>query len=194
MGGQQHEPCFNKHWVCECSCGNRVIVSSSHLVNNEVTQCRVCANKSSATKHGYSNERLYHIWIGMRKRCYNAQSKSFSHYGGRGIYICDEWGAGNLDIDGYLSFRKWSMEHGYADNLSIDRIDVNGPYSPKNCRWVCESVQHFNKTNTVNLTIDGITKPLIEWAHDVGLKPDTIRARLRNGWETKSAVFSPITT
>ena len=75
----------------------------------------------------------------MKKRCYNPECVAYSNYGGRGIKICDEW------LNNYTSFHDWALSNGYADNLSIDRIDVNGNYEPSNCRWVDAKIQANNR-------------------------------------------------
>ena len=129
----------------------------------------------------------------MIKRCYNCNSKSYKDYGGRGITICDEWGSGNKEnIDGFLAFKKWSEDNGFSTELEIDRIDVDGPYAPWNCRWIPKIDQRFNKRNTIILTVDGITKPLMEWANDAGIKVDTLRARIKRGMDAKTALSTPV--
>jgi hypothetical protein len=75
----------------------------------------------------------------MRQRCYNSKQKRYKDYGGRGITICDEW---RMD---YQAFYDWAMANGYKDDLSIDRIDVNGNYEPSNCRWATAKEQARNK-------------------------------------------------
>lgn len=179
-------------WNCKCDlCGKEFTARASHLRSGEITKCRSCANRQAATKHGYSGDPLRSRWNGMIKRCYHENLKSFKNYGGRGITICDEWGAGNIeDINGFINFKNWSEENGFSPELEIDRIDVDGPYAPWNCRWIPKIDQRFNKTNTVTLTIDGVTKPLMEWANDVGIKADTLRARIRKGVDAKTALYN----
>lgn len=75
----------------------------------------------------------------MHTRCYRECYHAYKHYGGRGIVICDEW------EDDFQAFANWALAHGYADNLSIDRIDVNGNYAPDNCQWVSMEEQNKNK-------------------------------------------------
>ena len=86
-----------------------------------------------------SNERLKSIYGSMKKRCYNSKNPNYPAYGGRGIRICDEW------LDSYDAFETWALSNGYADDLTLDRIDVNGDYEPANCRWADMKTQGNNK-------------------------------------------------
>jgi hypothetical protein len=90
------------------------------------------------TFHGKSNTRLHNIWKHMRGRCNNPNNTSYSNYGGRGISVCQEWN------DSFNNFYDWATNNGYSDDLSIDRIDVNGNYEPSNCRWATNSTQSAN--------------------------------------------------
>ena len=98
----------------------------------------VCGDK----KHGGKHSRLYSIWLNMKKRCYNTKHISYKNYGGRGICICDEW------LHDFAAFRDWAMSHGYADDLSIDRIDNDKDYSPDNCRWATMKEQRHNRRDS----------------------------------------------
>lgn len=92
-------------------------------------------------KNGESKTRLYHIWLGMKRRCLKINCKDYHNYGGRGIVICDEW------MNDFLQFKEWSYINGYDDNLTIERIDVNIGYNPKNCTWIPNSEQSKNRRN-----------------------------------------------
>ena len=118
-------------WNCVCTCGNAIIVEDIKLKRNATNSCACLRNELASqrmTTHGLSHHRLYHILAGMQGRCYNPNNPKYKRYGGRGIKVCDEW----LDKEnGFINFYNWSMANGYADNLSIDRIDNDKGYSPK---------------------------------------------------------------
>jgi hypothetical protein len=84
---------------------------------------------------------IYNTWQNMKQRCLNPSHHKYHRYGGRGIKICDEW----LTIEG---FKKWAEESGARPGLTIDRIDNNGNYEPKNCRWVTHAENSRNKSTT----------------------------------------------
>ena len=138
----------SQYWKCKCICQNEVVVNGNNLRCGNTTSCG-CLQKEVRTKHGMSETRLYKIYKGMKERCNNPSNKYYKNYGAREIEICDEW----IDKEnGFMSFYKWAMTNGYADNLSIDRIDVNGNYEPDNCRWADSSVQNFNQRPRSNKT------------------------------------------
>ena len=134
-------------WKCQCDCGKIVEVQSYRLFEYKSCGCLEKENRNSIGKrfqtHGLSNTRIYSIWCGMKDKCNNPNAEHYARYGGRGIKICEEW---NND---FSAFYDWSMSNGYANTLSIDRIDVNGNYDPSNCRWIEMKYQFRNKENTV---------------------------------------------
>ena len=132
----------------------------------------------------------------MKQRCYNPKRTVYEYYGGRGITICEEWndrelvpsGIGGRCSKGWLAFKKWALENGYQDNLTIDRIDPNGNYEPSNCRWVTMKVQSNNLRNNVRLTYKGRTQTIHEWCEELNLNYDRIRDRIcRKGWNVAKA-------
>lgn len=140
------------HWVCLCDCGETREVMG-HSLRSGVSKSCGCYKLVHLTEtppkrtHGKSGGRLYRVWRGMIDRCYYPSHNRFADYGGRGIYICDEW------KNDYVTFHEWALKSGYSDTAArgectIDRIDVDGPYAPWNCRWVDSSTQARNKRNT----------------------------------------------
>lgn len=138
-------------FLCICECGNEKITSSELLRRGSVRSCG-CLRKELAAKqlrkHKVSseeNKRLYRSWQKMNLRCFDPDDKKFKDYGARGITVCDQW-------RDFSTYANWAFENGYSDELTLDRIDVNGDYTPDNCRWADYFVQSRNsrlrKTNT----------------------------------------------
>ena len=168
-------------WLCLCDCGNYKVVRSSNLIAGQTKSCgclcyesrknaaqKFKSEKSHLYKHGLSKSRINSIYRGIKKRCYNHNEPSYQNYGGRGIRMCEIW------KNDFMSFYRWSMENGYSDTLSIDRIDVNGDYSPNNCRWVTCKENCRNRRSNVLLTVEGVTKTAIEWCEVTGRNPFTV--------------------
>lgn len=120
--------------------------------------------------------RLLNIWNSMKQRCYNKNNEAYNRYGGRGILVCEEW-----RNDSY-AFREWAIAHGYRDDLTLDRIDVNGNYCPENCRWATRKEQNNNRRDNHKLTLNGKTQSLPEWAEELGLTYGGLYDRLYRGW------------
>ena len=125
-------------WECVCDCGNYFVASAENLSSGHTKSCGC-----STRKHGLAKkERLYNIWVCMKQRCRDENASNYRYYGGRGISVCDEWRSD------YTKFREWALSHGYKDDLTIDRIDVNENYCPENCRWITIAEQQRNTTRT----------------------------------------------
>lgn len=131
-------------WVCRCGGGKLTIKDGSRLRRGTVKSCG-CATRAliSAARltHGMTGHRLENIRRGMLTRCHNPNSKDFPRYGARGIHVCRHW------RDEPVQFYGWAWAHGYADDLSIDRIDPQSGYFPDNCRWIplSENVARANR-------------------------------------------------
>lgn len=115
--------------------------------------------------------KLYEVWRNIKRRCYNPSHYAYEQYGGRGIKMCDEW-------SDFERFYSWSLANGYEDGLSLDRIDNNGWYSPKNCRWSTWKEQGNNRRTNVLITFDGKTQSMAKWADEIGISRAALWGRL----------------
>lgn len=172
-------------WKCICDCGNEIVTVGHNLTRGVCTSCG-CVRKEKVIKmnktHGKSNHILYSKWEHIKDRCLNPNDKGYKNYGGRGIKICDEW------IDSFETFYNWSMQNGYKEGLTIDRIDVNGNYEPSNCRWVTMKEQSNNKRNNIYIEYNGEIKTLKQWCDELNMNYKKIHNRLyKLKWEVTRA-------
>lgn len=133
-----------------------------------------------------SERRLKNRLQNIKNRCYNQRNKSFSRYGGRGIFVCDEW------LYNPKSFLDWSLSHGFRDDLQLDRIDNNGPYSPDNCRWVTAFQNSRNRRNTIRLSIDGVEMCAKDACAVIGIDYQAFFERVQRGWDVVRALIVPV--
>lgn len=128
--------------------------------------------------------RLYHIWEDMKSRCNNHRNRRYESYGGRGISLCKDW-------EDYKQFHDWAMMSGYKNNLTIDRIDVNGNYHPENCRWATQKQQGNNRRNNVTISYNGVSKTIAQWSEIKGWGYHVIKNRLKRGWSIERTLNTP---
>lgn len=124
---------------------------------------------------GKSYKRLKSIYYGMKTRCYNPNSANYKYYGEKGITICDEW------LKDKNKFYEWSLNNGYQDNLTIDRINTNGNYEPNNCKWATMLEQGRNKSNNVLIGYNGEIKTASQWKEETGINGSTLKYRTEKG-------------
>lgn len=174
-------------WTCACICGNQTIVPGYDLRAGLVKSCGCyktgLLNARSIT-HGKTKTPEYFVWINMRNRCNRETSADYARYGALGITVCERW---------LSSFENFLADMGQRPpGHSIDRIDPVGNYCPENCRWASLEIQSRNKKRTKYATLNGETKPVIEWCEIMGISYRTIRGRIENGWEPEKALRIPI--
>jgi len=139
-----------KRYLCECVCGTRKVINGEELRNGRTVSCG-CFNREIVSrthrgsgnfnfKHGGKGTPLYSTWRGIVGRCCDPKNISYPHYGAKGITVCPEWRSD------FGAFREWAIKAGWAEGLSIDRIDSNGNYSPSNCQWISRS-ENIAKSN-----------------------------------------------
>lgn len=161
-------------YVCRCDCGKEIIVRGSCLRSGQKS-CG-CINKLNFvkrnTKHKMFGSRIYCIWNGILSRTKYKSLKDKKNYWGRGISVCKEW-------EDFSRFYEWSLKNGYSDNLTIDRIDVNGDYCPENCRWATRKEQSNNTTKNVRICFFGKEKTISEWSDYLNISYNTLWKRIK---------------
>ena len=103
------------------------------------------------------NKRMYNIWSKMRRRCFCKSDTCYNKYGAKGITVCNEWN------ESFEPFYNWSIQNGYTDELTLDRIDPYGNYEPTNCRWVSMIQQQRNRGNNIRIEHNGEIHTISEW-------------------------------
>ena len=178
------------YYNCVCDCGITKSIRGDGLKSGAVRSCGCLKREQNSknldrTTHGMSHTRLHDIWLGMKGRCYNPHDARYSRYGGRGIEVCREW------QNDFGAFCEWAFNNGYSDNLTIDRINNDGNYSPENCRWATTEEQSKNRSTNIKITIGNATKTLSEWCAIFELDYQVIRDRYkRNGFKGVDDLFS----
>lgn len=194
-----------EQWVvCECSCGKIVCTNAQRVRRKDTKSCGCWHDENSRTMmrdmrakvpvheqpnyiDGRGKTRLFRTYNDMIGRCTRPSLKNYPSYGGRGITVCEEW------LDNFVAFREWAMSHGYTDNLTIERNDVNGNYCPENCCWITKQQQNLNKRNNVRVSAFGETKTVSEWTRDhrCAASQRLIYHRIYRGWEPERAITTP---
>ena len=170
-------------WLCECACGNFKVIPGNHLRTGRARSCG-CVNKT----HGMTGKRIHGIWKNVMARCLwtHKDGRNFRRYKERGITVCDEWKV-------FEVFLKWSLDNGYRNGLTIDRINNDGPYSPENCRWATRREQSNNTSSNHYITFNGKTLSIADWSRETGIRASTIQSRIvRCGWTEEKALTTPI--
>jgi hypothetical protein len=175
----------------KCSCGKEFEANIYRVKNCRTKSCGCLANfllQKRSEKHGHAKDnarsRVYVTWESMKQRCYDQNCRSYKSYGGRGIKVCDRW------KDSFVTFFGDMGEKPLG--ATLERIDVNGDYSPCNCRWATAKEQSRNKQNTRWIEAFGQKKSLAEWCEERKLNYKAVQRRLIKGWSPERAVSQPL--
>lgn len=147
--------------------------------------CKRCAHDCHPVVHGASRDGrtpTYRSWKTMRNRCNNPRTPDYAAYGGRGIKVCDRWGA-------FAAFLEDMGER--PRGTTVDRIENDRGYEPGNCRWANVYEQANNRRNNRMLEFQGQRKTMQRWAEDVGIPWSAIQYRLDAGWSVDAALTTP---
>lgn len=165
----QKDPGWSR-WLARCECGTEKVLQSGHLFAGQTKSCGCLRDElasSRTKKHGKHGTAEYRTWRGIQSRCHNSTDKSFLHYGGRGIFVCDRW--------------RQSFENFFADmgdkpgpGFSIEREDNNKGYSPDNCRWATAKEQSHNRRSSQHVMLDGQRIIVAEAARRLDMHRGTI--------------------
>jgi hypothetical protein len=180
-------------WECICDCGNTRVYRAGYLSRMEDNPNFSCGCRKSEmtaarkTTHGGSKTRLYKVWADIISRCTCPTKGDYKYYGGRGITVDERWRSD------FVAFRDWALSHGYTDDLTIERDDVNGNYEPDNCRWIPQPEQMHNKRANVICEAFGEKKDVALWSQDprcrVGYR--TLLHRINKEWDHELALTKP---
>lgn len=167
-------------WLCRCICGAERVVDGGSLISGNSKSCG-CLQKDKRAKGKRTGTRTYRIWQAMLNRCRNKNVPNYHNYGGRGIEVCERW----KDYKNFLS------DMGEApDDMSIERIDNNGNYELRNCKWADRKEQSRNKRSNRIICFRGEKKLLRDWADDIGIDQSSLRERL-DKWPLSKALTTP---
>lgn len=180
------------HYVrCRCDCGGIIETHISSVQRGSTTSCGcnkshyAFGTPSGMSRHGRSRTPEYAAWIAIRRRCCDPTYKSYEDYGGRGVTMYDGW------VHDFQAFLDYVGERPSPDH-SIDRFpDNNGPYAPGNVRWANRSEQCRNRRSSKLLTMNGVSKTMIEWAEEFGIPYLMMKSRVRNGWSLERIKATP---
>lgn len=167
---------------CRCDCGNEKQVSAANLGGN-ILSCG-CLRKENpgiykhGLKHGMCGTNTYHSWRVMMGRCFNINGNSrYKHYG----KVCERW----------LKFKNFFEDMGKAPvGTTIGRVDVKIDFCKKNCCWMNSKEQNRNKLNTIRITVDGVSRPLIDICDELELNYNTIKSRFKKGFSIEDVLYN----
>lgn len=184
---------LRRYWyLCKCDCGAKTAVDYSSITRGLTKSCG-CLGRENASarmankeirktfkykRNGPSLNPIYATWCGMINRCLSTKNKCYKNYGGRGIKVCKRW----------MKFKNFLADMGLkpSPSHSIERINNNGNYTPKNCRWASRVQQANNKRNSQIIKFKGMSLTIAQWSDKLGIKYATILWRMHNWFSIKN--------
>jgi hypothetical protein len=173
-----------KKLLCRCSCGVERSVFRTNLLSGNSISCGHATRRGHVFKYGLETSKHpeYRVWQQIIHRCTKPTSQVWRYYGGRGIKVCERW------RESFDNFHD-DMGPRPSSGHSIDRIDVNGDYTPENCRWATSDEQGRNKRSNNLIEFNGRTQTISDWSRETGITVSAIFHRIRSGWPLET-VFS----
>lgn len=180
---------YDGRWHCQCECGKITTVKTGALTGLSIKTCGCHPGnlKHGHTKHNAPSTPEYSSWENMNQRCYNPNVKRYDRYGGRGVEVCARW-RGKLGFENFLTDMgpRPSLKH------SIDRHpNKNGNYEPQNSRWATQAEQNRNRAGNHNITFEGETMCITDWASRIGISVRALGMRIKN-WGIERALTTPV--
>lgn len=179
---RKHSGNWFRMMKCKCDCGNKKIVRLSHLTAGATMSCGcLCREKIGLINktHGKSYTKIFQIWGNMKSRCYNKNNIGYHRYGGRGISVCDSW----------LKFENFFDDMGdVPKGMTLDRIDNNGNYCKKNCKWSTKEEQANNRRTSRIIEYRNKKYTLTQLANKNNIDVRKLWSRLKAGWDIKRAL------
>lgn len=187
-----HKTRSSVYWGCKCGCGVEKIITGSNLKSGGTVSCG-CYRTENNTKHGMRHTRFYITWKGIKARCSGNPVGQKKNYIGRGISVCKRWNKfENFRDDMYKLYINHCDEFG-EKNTFIDRVDNDGNYCKKNCKWSTRLENNCNKRSTIYITFNGITRKSVDWAKDINIKSKTLTERIKKlKWPLELALKTPL--
>lgn len=176
----RREPNSGRHtmWLFTCDCGASLVTHLDAVRAGRSTSCgclRADQIRERSLTHGHRvgrrASRTLKSYQHAKSRCFNPNDAKFPVYGARGITMCKRWAD---------NFEEFLADMGECpDGLTLDRIDVNGNYEPRNCRWATPHTQIRNKTNNVFVVHEGEKMILKDFANRMGVNYKSLHARMK---------------
>jgi len=176
----------DRHAKFLCQCGNEFIGHINRVVAGHTTSCGcgIIRNKRQSKPIISQFRAEYNTWIHIKMRCLNPKNQDYKYYGGRGIKVCDRW------LESFDNFLE-DMGPRPSKKHSVDRKEVNGDYTPDNCKWATTKEQARNRRDNKWLTYKGETKLLTDWAKHLKISHTTLINRIKRG-NPVDKIFSPM--